>query len=573
MKDDQAQWNRVWSYVLLEELTRYGVRQVCIAPGSRSTPLTLEADAQPKLTLHTHFDERGLGFLALGLAKASQAPVAIIVTSGTAVANLLPAVVEAGLTGEKLILLTADRPIELVECGANQAIVQPGIFSNHVTAALNLPSPNHLASLPWFLTSLDQLLNKQALEGGPIHINCPFPEPLYTQDPIDYLSYYHSTMLAWSRHQRPYVEYVNGESIRQALTLDFADLSDAKGVIIIGQMALSDAQLALKLAQELGWPVFCDPQSGVSSDWAHYDLWLQHEALARELNGCNVIVQIGSRLVSKRLLSWLKHHVSEQGARMILVSTTSRRDNSFHLPQTHLVSSVATFVAAWLASIKLSPVRYHGWATALLTQLAQIQRHLSYNDYDAKLTEIAVARSVDEFSSDADLFIGNSLIVRLLDMFSKLDSRAIYTNRGASGIDGLVATAVGVQRARQRALIMLVGDTSLLYDLNSLALVAKQERPCVVMVTNNDGGAIFDLLPVPQQQKSTLYQMPHGFTFHYAAAQFGLDYVQPNTSRDLIRVVNQHITDGTGGLLVEISTANQQVSTMINQLVSEIYAL
>ncbi|MDK9759630.1 hypothetical protein KIV40_30985, partial [Vibrio sp. D173a] len=150
---DQAVLNRIWSSTLLEELARSGVEHVCIAPGSRSTPLTLEAQANTKLTIHTHFDERGLGFFALGLAKATQGKVAVIVTSGTAVANLLPAVAEAGLTRESLILLTSDRPVELVNCGANQAIQQLGIFSQHVEGALNLPSPTTQVSLNWLLSS------------------------------------------------------------------------------------------------------------------------------------------------------------------------------------------------------------------------------------------------------------------------------------------------------------------------------------------------------------------------------------------------------------------------------------
>ncbi len=137
----RAALNSCWAELMLEELVRQGVKHVCIAPGSRSTPLTLAAAKQPKLTIHTHFDERGLGFLALGLAKASQSPVAVIVTSGTAVANLLPAVAESGLTKEKLVLLTSDRPAELLECGANQAIRQHGIFSHHVTAFYDLPTP------------------------------------------------------------------------------------------------------------------------------------------------------------------------------------------------------------------------------------------------------------------------------------------------------------------------------------------------------------------------------------------------------------------------------------------------
>lgn len=157
MNRDQALLNRLWSRVLLEELSRLGVTQVCVAPGSRSTPLTLEANANTAFTLHTHYDERGLGFMALGLAKASQQPVAVIVTSGTAVANLLPAIAESKLTGERLVVLTADRPLELVGCGANQAIVQSGIFSSHVTASLELPSPAIHHPLSWLLTSIDEV--------------------------------------------------------------------------------------------------------------------------------------------------------------------------------------------------------------------------------------------------------------------------------------------------------------------------------------------------------------------------------------------------------------------------------
>ncbi|EGU39377.1 2-succinyl-5-enolpyruvyl-6-hydroxy-3-cyclohexene-1-carboxylate synthase [Vibrio ichthyoenteri ATCC 700023] len=178
--NDQAVMNRIWSQVLLEELTRFGVEHICVAPGSRSTPLTLEAAENSNLILHTHYDERGLGFLALGLAKASHKPVAIIVTSGTAVANLLPAIAEAKLTGEKLVVLTADRPVELVACGANQAIVQQGIFSSHVTAALNLPSPSEQVSLRWLLTSIDDVMYRQDRDGSAVHINCAFPEPLYS---------------------------------------------------------------------------------------------------------------------------------------------------------------------------------------------------------------------------------------------------------------------------------------------------------------------------------------------------------------------------------------------------------
>ncbi|HCK0344563.1 TPA: 2-succinyl-5-enolpyruvyl-6-hydroxy-3-cyclohexene-1-carboxylate synthase, partial [Klebsiella variicola subsp. variicola] len=151
-------FNRRWAAVILEALTRHGVQHICIAPGSRSTPLTLAAAENRAFIHHTHFDERGLGHLALGLAKASRQPVAVIVTSGTATANLYPALIEAGLTGEKLILLTADRPPELIDCGANQAIRQPGMFASHPSQTISLPRPSQDIPARWLVSTIDQAL-------------------------------------------------------------------------------------------------------------------------------------------------------------------------------------------------------------------------------------------------------------------------------------------------------------------------------------------------------------------------------------------------------------------------------
>ncbi|STI74840.1 2-succinyl-5-enolpyruvyl-6-hydroxy-3-cyclohexene-1-carboxylate synthase [Escherichia coli] len=163
-------FNRRWAAVILEALTRHGVRHICIAPGSRSTPLTLAAAENSAFIHHTHFDERGLGHLALGLAKVSKQPVAVIVTSGTAVANLYPALIEAGLTGEKLILLTADRPPELIDCGANQAIRPAGNvrLSPHAQYFIAAPRPRISPHVGWFLPSTT--LSVRFMRGSPYQL-------------------------------------------------------------------------------------------------------------------------------------------------------------------------------------------------------------------------------------------------------------------------------------------------------------------------------------------------------------------------------------------------------------------
>ncbi|SJN59291.1 2-succinyl-5-enolpyruvyl-6-hydroxy-3-cyclohexene-1-carboxylate synthase [Vibrio ruber DSM 16370] len=591
MKSQQAVLNRIWSRLILEELSRLGVRDVCVAPGSRSTPLTLEADAHPALQLHRHFDERGLGYLALGLAKASHQPVAVIVTSGTAVANLLPCVVEANLTGEKLVLLTADRPVELIDCGANQAIEQPGIFAAHVVQAINLPSPTTAIAPNWLLTTLDQALAVQERRGGAVHINCPFPEPLYIQhdEVIDDAAYL-SRVQHWLTQGLPYSRKCGGQyaPVRPEPTL-----LRQRGVVIIGSLSLADAEKAKAFAQRLGWPVFCDPQSGVSSDWAYFDLWLHHPLSRQILSACELIIQFGGQVVSKRLNQWLQQQVTQHGSHYVLVAADEKCNNPSHLPQQQIVAPVANWVDVQLESVQADNLSAGcsltdcsstdcsstdrssaNWADQLLTMIQGIPAVIEQvAATTTTLSELDVARSVATLAPTADLFIGNSLIVRLVDMFGTINHQNVYSNRGASGIDGLVATAVGVQHERQHPMLLLLGDTSLLYDLNSLALLSNTPQPFVIVVTNNDGGAIFDLLPVPKQQKTDLYQMPHGYDFRHAAAQFGLQYAKPESVSALTDCVTQHIERGQHGLVVEVSVPAGQAAQHIQQVIQHVCTL
>lgn len=568
---NQAVINRIWCKTLLEELTRLGVSDICIAPGSRSTPLTLEADHNAKLSIHTHFDERGLGFLALGLAKASQQPVAIVVTSGTAVANLLPAIAEAKLTGEKLVVLTADRPTELVGCGANQAIVQAGIFANHVTASVELPSPSLQVPLKWLLTTVDQAMAEQHSQGSAIHINCPFPEPLYSNESASLYQDYTDQLGSWWHSGAAFSSKRIGSP---TVNIDVGDFIERKGVIVLGSVSLQDAKKVVQLADKLGWPLLCDPQSGVGSEWAHYDLWLQHRTKSQSLDGCELILQFGSRIISKRLNQWLTQQVECRQADYHYVSPRFERNNQTHLMQQHHVCEIETWVE--LLFERLLPVTSteHGWADPLKEQTQQISSLASLHlTTDAALSEIGLALTLNQLPNQAQLFLGNSLFVRLVDMFSNLESREVYTNRGASGIDGLIATASGVIRATEKPSVVFIGDTSLLYDVNSLALLTHSHEPVVVVVTNNDGGAIFDLLPVPEKQKQTLYQMPHGYSFEYAAKQFQLQYVKPETLADYQQVIDTHLTQGHGALVIEVQTPPEQASRQLKEFVQLVHAL
>ncbi|WP_420788252.1 2-succinyl-5-enolpyruvyl-6-hydroxy-3-cyclohexene-1-carboxylic-acid synthase [Vibrio alginolyticus] len=571
MSHDQAVLNRVWSETILIELQRFGVKHVCIAPGSRSTPLTLEAAEQSDFSIHTHFDERGLGFMALGLAKATQEPVAIIVTSGTAVANLLPSVAEAKLTGEKLVLLTADRPVELVGCGANQAINQLGIFSHHVSASLNLPSPNLATSLNWLLTSVDEVMFTQQLQGSAVHINCAFPEPLYSNGAkADYQTYLDS-VAGWRKGSGTYTQRFS--HLSQA---NIPSCSDKKGLVVIGSLPLEQAQSAQAFAQKMGWPVLADPQSGLSSDWAYYDVWLQLLEFANELESCELIIQFGSRIISKRLNQWIDKQVSKnqqsKDVQYWYVSPCMDRNNQSHLAQMHWVEPPKT----WVSRISFEKSIFAGWADRLANDVKRVHQRIEeafLSDSASAIDEIALAADINERTKNVDVFLGNSLFVRLVDMYGKLDGVEVFTNRGASGIDGLFAAASGVQRARGNPLLMYIGDTAALYDLNSLALFSHNKLPAVLVVTNNDGGAIFDMLPVPPERRTTYYQMPHGYQFEHAAKQFGLAYLHVSTLEQFQSSVKEHLCHGQGTLLVEVQTPSNQAAETLKAFNKSLNAL
>lgn len=557
----RAALNQLWAGLLLEELTRLGVRHVCIAPGSRSTPLTLAAAANDKLTLHTHFDERGLGFMALGLAKATAEPVAVIVTSGTAVANLLPAVAESGLTGEKLVLLTSDRPEELIECGANQAIRQHGIFSSHVTEFQELPTPSLEINPAWLLTTIDKVMYQQALRAGAVHFNCHYPEPLYggSED----FSAYLAPLSFWQTSAEPYTQYQNNQVFRgDDIALSWQACAKQKGVVIAGRLAPGEYALVQTLAQQLGWPLLADPQACGDSEWAGFDVWLQNADCSALLSQAQVVLQFGGRLVSKRLAHWIDLH---QWQHYWLVDPLAVPLDPSYRCTRRIQADISAFSQAVLRA-DCHP-QHHGWADAL--KGASERLHGLIGQQNA-LNELSLAANVTRWLPEgAELFLGNSMIVRLLDMCAKMPDIATFANRGASGIDGLIATAAGVQRGRKAPLLCLIGDTSLLYDLNSLALLAKATAPVVVLVTNNDGGAIFDLLPVPESEKESLYRMPHGLSFRHAAAMFGLDYASPTTLAEAEQACRQGLTT-QGATLIEVQTPPGESGALVKALFAEV---
>ncbi|MEH6473907.1 MAG: 2-succinyl-5-enolpyruvyl-6-hydroxy-3-cyclohexene-1-carboxylic-acid synthase [Halopseudomonas sp.] len=579
----QASLNQLWASLLLEEFVRRGVRHICLAPGSRSTPLVMALAQQPKLQLHHHFDERGLGFLALGIAKGelsttcSAPPVVIITTSGTAVANLYPAVIEAAQTGLKLLVISADRPPRLHNCGANQAIDQTGLFARYPRHSLYLPPPN--VEYPAD-TLLAQVSNAVASvcdsSGGVAHINCMFDEPLYpgddTQDFRDYLS----PITAWLCSEQPYpIEPPTSPSMNPTRPSkdQWRQFYSQPGIIVVGALTdIASAKTVKILAQTLGWPLIADIQSQLKTDpdcLGLIDLLLCHESAAEQLKQPKHLLQFGNRLVSKRLQAFIEQQPWQQFwlVHPGEVPLAPGRNSS------HFFSAT---VIDWCSQASLETARPQHEPEQSNPSLLELQRSQAQQlarQYSVanhpELSELAVAYQLLANCPDESwLMAGNSLSIRLLDLIGgNLSSTPkIFANRGASGIDGLVSTALGCGMGCNQPGTLLLGDYSLLYDLNALALLREHALPLVIVVLNNDGGGIFRMLPVADEAlRQQHYQRPHGLDFADACKMFSIRYHRPATLSDFIDQYRQALTT-TGPSLIEINVDAQQTEAEIRAL-------
>ncbi|WP_158527321.1 2-succinyl-5-enolpyruvyl-6-hydroxy-3-cyclohexene-1-carboxylic-acid synthase [Pelagibaculum spongiae] len=592
--------NQLFASIVLEELARLGVQHICLAPGSRSAPLALAAQTS-RLKQHWHFDERGLAFKALGLAKASGKPVVIVTTSGSAVANLLPAVVEAFQTGVPLILLTADRPPELINCAANQAIIQQGIFSNYLAAETNwLPTIEQpIAS---YLTELDQLLFNAQSQQAPVHINLMLREPLYpgVEQPIN------PELLRiparWLNSAQVFTDYLQSypqleQSYCNRLVSSF---SARKGLIITGDLSTEDSQAALQLSQVFGWPLVADIQSGLKGlpgVLSHSDLLLVNPQSKALLDQAEVLIQLGPRLVCKRLGQWITAKANAGNwHNSLMISRQPQRQDPDHLFHQRWTADVAKACVQLIQAIENQTIKNDGvWLKALQNQQQQLSTKL--DDWlDSQQTgpadEMNISRQFLQLAPSA-IFVGNSLPVRLAEMvghgrqtssqntceqLEKIQCQQVFTNRGASGIDGLLASAVGVASALQTTVTkqkfsMLLGDLSLLHDLNSLELLANFDDNFVLVVINNDGGGIFHMLPIPADSTtSTLgrdcFQRPHGRKMQQAAAMFAVDY-QPVTELAQFKPVYQQALNSNLPSIIEVFTAPGSAAQQIKQLIKE----
>ncbi|MCA9197696.1 MAG: 2-succinyl-5-enolpyruvyl-6-hydroxy-3-cyclohexene-1-carboxylic-acid synthase [Planctomycetales bacterium] len=511
--------NAAWSVRIIDRCVRQGIRHFFVAPGSRCTPLTMAIAQHPHVNVTQHFDERALAFACLGYGKASHVPGVFICTSGTAVANALPAVVEASQEEVPMLLLTADRPPELRGTGANQTIDQVHIFGNYVRQFFDIPCPQDAS-----FESLDTMLSAamSAATDGPVHLNCMFREPFETGDQ------------AISQAMHPKSDWVDclasPTNVTNHVSNSRIDLTDISSdlLICLGTCDASEADAAIQLADQLAAPLFADVTSGVRCGAT--DLTLCSHQLPKP----DSILHLGGRIVSKR---WWQFVQQAQPRQYVQVSRLRQPIDPCHTV-TRFHRSRITAETFNLPSSMLTNQLREPWQAELGRIRQAVQDELArLSSADTEMHEPYIAHEMAGTIPDGDaLFLGNSMPVRDMDLFGVWHAQkrvSVAANRGASGIDGVLATAVGFALGSQRRTSLILGDLSLLYDLNSLALLARSPVPIVVVVINNDGGGIFHFLPIAEETQhfERFFGTPHGCRFQAGCEMFGVPYARATSNR------------------------------------------
>ena len=558
--------NALWAALLVEELVRQGVGLFVVAPGSRSAPLAVavaKAASEGRTDWLVHADERAAAFVALGWAKATGRPAAVVTTSGTAVANLLPATVEADAAGVPLLLLTADRPPELRETGANQTIRQPGIFGSFVRWSFDVPPPDAAIDAAFVLTTAAQAAARSIAPAGPVHLNLAFREPLGAEPDGTDAAVLTAHLGRWTESCLPYTRGWGGDlEAGPARVLAHAMSRVTNGVVILG----SDERLsasAAEMARRLGWPLLLDVSAADRLDAPDgavpfHDLVLTSASFA-ETHRPDAVVLLGGRPVSKRLASYVDN---ARPNLYIVVRPGPERYDPGHGVTDRFLTDSARFSQMVLGALPTAPAGPSAWVQ-VWQRASEAAEYAAMDAVGHDLSEPFIARAAARLAPA--LVVAASMPVRDVDTFAAADGGAarVFANRGASGIDGTVATAHGVARGLGEPAVLLIGDLALLHDQTSLMLLRDGPHagpPVVVVVVNNDGGGIFHFLPVargafplPAGVFEAAFGTPHGLTFRHAAAQVGLAYHAPTTADGFEAALAEALASGASAV-IEVTT-------------------
>jgi 2-succinyl-5-enolpyruvyl-6-hydroxy-3-cyclohexene-1-carboxylate synthase len=508
---------------LVDGLVTQGLEHACVSPGSRSTPVVLALSRHPDVSVHVHLDERSSAFFALGMAKATQRPVAVACTSGTAAANLFPAVVEASMSRTPLVLLTADRPPELHGVGANQTIDQRELFGGYVKRFVEAGVPGEQPDVShWFAAGLAATDVARRHPPGPAHVNLPFREPLAPSE--DDLEIGHlDSRSPGSRRARARTRRTDVETLAERM------MGIERGVLFAGSLR-RDASPVVDLARTLGWALVAEPTSGLRIPGAlSAGAFLLASESFLSTHVPELVVQIGAAPTSRAGLGFVA-----DSKQLIIVDPDRLVADPARHASLRLEADPASLSRALLKRIESREGSgwWREWEEAdRIARRAVDELVDSWEEpFDGRVARDLAASVPD----GATLVVGSSMPARDLDAYMRPHSGIrVLGNRGASGIDGFVSTALGIA-ASGASTFALMGDLTLLHDASGLLWSAGRGHDAVFVVPNNDGGAIFSFLEqrgLPEF--ADLFVTPHGLDLSKVAAGAGARHALVERGADL----------------------------------------
>ncbi|MEC5424893.1 2-succinyl-5-enolpyruvyl-6-hydroxy-3-cyclohexene-1-carboxylic-acid synthase [Virgibacillus sp. C22-A2] len=524
----------------IDELTKNGLTDAVISPGSRSTPLAITLAEHDQVKEWVIIDERSAAFFALGIAKETKRPVVLVCTSGTAAANYFPAIVEAHYSRVPLIILTADRPPELRDVGAPQAIEQLKLYGDYVKWFHEMALPEATPTMLEYVRSKAARAYYAAKEDnpGPVHLNFPFREPLLPDLSIKDI---------WGeKHEQSYIPTLPGKKKvdeHQLHALLHKIQHKKKGVIVCGPQVGDDfADGVIRLAEKWGLPVLADPLSQVRSgphSKSHviegYDAILRNETVRERLKP-DFIIRFGAMPVSKAYLFYLQQH--KEALQFIVEDFNGFREPAGN--STTFVFADPTMLCKDLVKASAALKFEQSWLSQWQEMNQIAKKHLLYG-MEEQITEGEAVRALLEATPEQSyIYVGNSMAIRDLDTFFMTTPKklSIFSNRGANGIDGMVSSGLGAATGG-KDITLLLGDLSFFHDMNGLMAAKQYNLNITILLINNDGGGIFSFLPQVNDKKhfEALFGTPMDINFQKAVSMYGGNYNRPETEAELKEVL------------------------------------
>jgi len=581
-----AEQQTAWAWLVIDSFVRAGVRNAVISPGSRSTPFVIAALEHHGLECTSAFDERSAAHFALGQARSTLLPSLLICTSGSAPANYLPAVVEASESGVPLLVLSADRPPELLHCGANQTTEQAGLYGSHARFFANLGEPSE--SVPR-LRAARRLVARAVAEAtgpkpGPAHLNAQARKPLVPAPADRELRVRIESVLdePMTRvHRVRPLDPTLVESVPELVVHEVGEALDRakRPVVLCGPADVRSSMFVDSVAAlcERSGALLLAEASSQQRFWAGHRAMGAFDAIwstqAGRSRGCpDFVLQLGAAPVSKgwEVLS------SERSILRIVVHPWEWADPTSNA-EAIVQADIGSFVSA-LGTVRFQRERRDRGFATWFRNAEQDAWHAVSDILDATgdaLTEAGAVRAVfEEVPDSSAVVLGNSLPIRDVESFVPPSDKLliVHTQRGVSGIDGVVSGAAGVASSIDGPTTLVVGDISYLHDLNGLHLAARSEGPLVIVVINNGGGRIFEQLPIAESGDPSwlpYFTTPHSVDLQRATTAFGCNHLRAD-SVSVLRAALARAYDTPGCTVVEAvvpkSSARDQGRELVRRL-------